>query len=319
MKRMYKLALGTGAALGLMVAINDRLSKGVGPTPRSVDGEQHFYQWREGAIYYEVAGPRDAPPLLLVHGFNAAASSFELRRIFHLLAEDFRVYLPDLLGFGRSERPAIDYTSDLYVDLWCDFARDVPNRRPLHVVASSLSSAHLVAAAARHPERFGGLVLVCPTGVQSLVGRPGLRGALARGILRSPIVGTTLFNLLVARRSLAYYLRQRGIYADPRSVTETMLDHYYIVSHQPGARWAPAAFVSAYLNRDVSQELVSLPNPVHLVWGRRAGLTPVERAEPFLALRPDISLDVFDAAGLLVPDEQPSAFAALVRRVFHAT
>ena len=132
-------------------------------------------------------------------------------------------------------------------------------------------------------------------------------------------MGTTLFNLLVARRSLAYYLRQRGIYADPRSVTETMLDHYYIVSHQPGARWAPAAFVSAYLNRDVSQELVSLPNPVHLVWGRRAGLTPVERAEPFLALRPDISLDVFDAAGLLVPDEQPSAFAALVRRVFHAT
>ena len=47
MKRVCKLVLGIGAALGLLAAINDRLRRSVGPTPRSVDGEQRFYQWRE--------------------------------------------------------------------------------------------------------------------------------------------------------------------------------------------------------------------------------------------------------------------------------
>ena len=94
MRRTVKVALGTAGALGLLAAFNDWARWNVGPVPRWVNGEPHFYQWREGAIYYEAAGPRDVPPLLLLHGINAAASSYEMRHIFPGLAENYRVYLP---------------------------------------------------------------------------------------------------------------------------------------------------------------------------------------------------------------------------------
>lgn len=309
MKRSVKWVLGTGAAVALLAAINDGVTWTVGPTPRWVDGEPHFYQWRDGAVYYEVAGPEDAPPLLLVHGFNAAASSYEFRKVFQPLAQNYRVYLPDLLGYGRSERPPIEYTSDTFIDLWNDFARDVV-RQPVHIVASSLSCAHVVAAAARHPERFAKLILICPTGVRSLVAGPGVLGTLFHWLVRSPVVGTAFFNFLVSRPLLAYYLRER-VYADRGLVDEALLDDYYTVSHQPGAKWAPASFVSAYLNCDISSELQRLPNPMQLVWGADAGFTPPRRALAFLELRPELPLEVLSNAGLLVAEEQPEAFLRL--------
>ena len=126
MRRAAKVILGAGATLGVLAAFNNWVRRAVGPVPRWVDGEPHFYQWREGAVYYETAGPQDGRALLLIHGINAAASGYEMQRIFKPLATaGFRVYLPDLLGFGRSERPRLAYTAETFVDLWCDFARDV--------------------------------------------------------------------------------------------------------------------------------------------------------------------------------------------------
>jgi pimeloyl-ACP methyl ester carboxylesterase len=303
--------LGAGAALGVLAWLNYWARRAAGPVPRWGDGEPHFYQWRDGAVYYEAAGPEDGRPLLLIHGINAAASGYEMRRIFEpLAAAGFRVYLPDLLGFGRSERPRLAYTADTYVDLWCDFARDVAGAGDggrAGVIASSLSAAHAVKAAARHPERFGGLLLICPTGIEALQTQPGLPGRLLRELLDSPVLGTALFNLLVTRTSLAAFLR-RLAYAEAGRVTPELVSDYYEVSHQPGAKWAPEAFVSGYLNCAIADDFRSLPNPVHLVWGRAATITPLAQARAFRSLRPDADLAVIDGASLLPHDEQPAAF-----------
>src|SRR5512135_2472794 len=126
MRAWVKLALGAGLVTGAAAIFNEWANWNVAPVKRCLEGEPHFYQWREGAIYYEVAGPRDGPPLLLLHGINAAAGSCEMQAVFlPLAAAGFRVYLPDLLGYGRSERPHTTYTADTYVDLWSDFTRDV--------------------------------------------------------------------------------------------------------------------------------------------------------------------------------------------------
>ena len=55
-------------------------------------------------VFYREAGPRDAPALLLLHGFPA--SSFQFRELMPLLADKYRVIAPDLPGFGFTEVPA---------------------------------------------------------------------------------------------------------------------------------------------------------------------------------------------------------------------
>lgn len=62
-------------------------------------------------IFYREAGHHDAPTIVLLHGFPT--SSFMFRELIPLLADDYHVVAPDLLGFGRSDAPPVeefDYT-----------------------------------------------------------------------------------------------------------------------------------------------------------------------------------------------------------------
>jgi pimeloyl-ACP methyl ester carboxylesterase len=56
------------------------------------------------SVFYRVAGPVDAPVVLLLHGFPT--SSFQYRELIPLLADRYRVIAPDLPGFGFTEVPA---------------------------------------------------------------------------------------------------------------------------------------------------------------------------------------------------------------------
>jgi pimeloyl-ACP methyl ester carboxylesterase len=54
-------------------------------------------------VFYREAGPADAPPVLLLHGFPT--SSFQYRELIPRLADRYRVIAPDLPGFGFTEVP----------------------------------------------------------------------------------------------------------------------------------------------------------------------------------------------------------------------
>src|ERR1700709_1912648 len=62
-------------------------------------------------IFYREAGPKDAPVILLMHGYPT--SSFMFRNLIPILATKYRVIAPDLPGFGFSDAPdrsAFQYT-----------------------------------------------------------------------------------------------------------------------------------------------------------------------------------------------------------------
>src|ERR1700743_42009 len=61
-------------------------------------------------IFYREAGPKDAPTLLLLHGFPTSSHMF--RDLIPLLADRFHIVAPDLPGFGQSDMP--DHTKFRY-------------------------------------------------------------------------------------------------------------------------------------------------------------------------------------------------------------
>ncbi|MBX6772659.1 MAG: alpha/beta fold hydrolase [Chloroflexi bacterium] len=311
------LGLAAGAAAGLG-ALNTWLSWQAGPLENPLPGSGHFYHWvRDNEVYnifYKVQG--GGRPVVLVHGIHAAASSAEMLHPFSGLARDHRVYALDLLGFGLSDRPGRTYTAIDYVDLLDDFLRDVV-QQPAAIIGSGLGAAYAITVAARAPERVDRLILICPTGLEHLADPPSTWQRLAGRVLRTPILGSALFNALVSRRALRYFLTER-VYADPARVTEAMIDAYYCTSHQAGARYAPAAFIGGALNQSVRETYPTLSQPVQIVWGRAAKITPVSDANQFIRLRPQSHLRVFDRAGLLPHDECPDEFLALAREALGA-
>jgi pimeloyl-ACP methyl ester carboxylesterase len=230
-----------------------------------------------------------------------------MRHPFHLLAATHHVIAIDLLGFGDSDRPRMHYTAELYIDLIIHVASQVG--QPLTAVAVSLSSAYLLSAAARRPDLFRALSVICPTGIEDLV-TPASPTAAYR-LLAGP-VGAAVFAGLVSRRSIDYFLTSMT-YADPAACDAQMRQLYYQTAHRPGARWAPICFVTGLLNCDVRTLLPQLTCPVQVVWGQQARTTPPTRLAAFQRLMPHCD-SVLLPAGMAVQDEVPTAWHHEFRR-----
>ena len=309
--------LAGSAGVAALAAINAAIQRNASePDDSALGGEAHFYRWKHGRVFYKTSGTANArPPLVFIHGIGAGASSFMWRKNFDELAKDFRVYALDLLGFGFSDKPAAaPYSADLYVELITDFIREVSGH-PVNVVASSLGAAYAIRVADEHPELINAMILNGPAGADALNRRPGMAGAAFYGLLQSPVLGTSFYNVMASERSIRDYARDNLFY-DHHRVTDRLVANLYATSHQPGAQHAIAAFLSGYLNTDTSSPFSRLTQPSVLVWGKQDTTTPVEKGISLARLNERAGLEVFDYCRMMPEQEQPERFNSLVRATF---
>lgn len=307
--------LSAAGAVGSLALANWLTHVGLREPENALQGTDALYPWTEGTIHYTAQGRGE--PMLLLHDLRPGASSYEYRKVFATLAERYRVFAPDLLGFGQSGRPATSYTPQLYVALIEDLLRQVlgATDQPAHVIASGMSAPFAVLAAAARPQLFRSLALIEPVG---LIAEPSERGAVAsrltRILLRTPLLGESVYNLRVSRVALRRALRRR--LADGAAhVSDDVIDQYYTVAHQPGARFAPADTLPGALDGTASQAseaFASLSAPTLLLWGQRDPGRPLSEAHNLREARPETQLRIFPT-GALPHEEAPDAFT---REVF---
>lgn len=288
--------------------LNRRIERSVEGDAPSVSGVR-YYRWRGasggGEISYTVAG--GGPPLLMLHGIYAGASSHEFRRNIAALSEDFTVYAPDLLGCGRSERPKLSYAPEDITGQIRDFAKEVIGQ-PTHLVASSLTAALVMPAAVREPRLFRKLVFVCPTGYRPMDRSSGRLGDVVYALFGVPVLGDGLYHALVSRRGIRFYLKKTA-YHDPSLVTDEVVEEYYRAGHGRGAKHLPAAFASGKLNFDVSGHWPKVANRTMLCWGLEAKeAAPVELLNRFVGNNPRSAYRIFKNSALLPHAERPEAF-----------
>jgi pimeloyl-ACP methyl ester carboxylesterase len=316
---LWKTMLAGGAGVAALAAVNASIRRNASdPDDSALGGEAHFFDWKYGRIFYKASGIGHAgAPLLFIHGVGAGSSSFMWRKNFDALARDFRVYAFDLLGFGLSDKPGnASYSADLYVELISDFIREVCGY-PVNVVASSLGAAYAIRVADEHPELIKGMVLNAPTGADKLNTRPGMAGAAFYGLLQSPVLGTSFYNVMASERGIRDNARKHLFY-DHYRVTDRLVANLYATSHQPGAQHAIAAFLSGYLNTDTRPAFSRLQKPTILVWGKQDMTTPIENAMALLQSNPTAQLQAFDYCRMLPEQEHPDKFNTLVRDAFLA-
>jgi pimeloyl-ACP methyl ester carboxylesterase len=296
--------LAMGVISGGLALYNRRLERGGGQLPNWLRGEVRHYRWRGGDLAYSVAGEGES--LLLVHGVYDGASSFEFRKNFEELSKSFRVYALDLLGCGMSERPSRRYAPEDVAVQVEDFVREEIGG-PAHLVASSLTAALVVPTVVRSPRLFQKLVLICPTGYGTLDRRSGRLGDVIYGLFLAPVLGNTLYHAIVSGRGIRYYLR-RMAYHDADLVTEELVEDYHSISHQPGARYFPAAFVAGKLNLGVADLWPRVPQRTLICWGLEARTVPISEGQRFVENNPRSEQRIFKDAALLPHDERARTF-----------
>lgn len=165
-------------------------------------------QSRVGAhrIAYHDRGPRDAPPVVLVHGF--VISHRYMMPLAEQLAGGFRVLLPDLPGFGRSSKPHDALDIDELADVLAAWMPAVGVERA-HVVGNSMGCQVAMALAQWHPARVDRLALLGPT-----------TDAAARTVPRQAM--RLALDVLVERPSLPWLHVPDYVRCGPRRITQTL-------------------------------------------------------------------------------------------------
>jgi alpha-beta hydrolase superfamily lysophospholipase len=284
------------------------------PLPAAVSGERRELSSRAGRLsYYEAGG--DGPPLLLVHSVNAAGSAYEVRPLYERYKTARKVYALELPGFGFSERRAHVYTPRLMTDAILAMVEEIGRRAatsappPIDALALSLSAEFLARAATEMPAAFRSLALVSPTGFDARASRREARAGgpgmpLLRDALSFPLWSRSLYDLLVSRASIRYFLGRT--WGSP-AIDEGLLEYDYLTTHQPGAQHAPYSFVSGLLfSADIVQIYDALTVPVWLTQSVRGDFVDYSRASGF-AGRPGWIVETFQT-GALPHFEQPDEF-----------
>ncbi|NLX09947.1 MAG: alpha/beta fold hydrolase [Chloroflexi bacterium] len=196
---------------------------------------------RAGRLSYYVDVSGTGRPLVLLHAINAAASAFEMRPFFERYRGQRPVYALDLPGFGFSERSKREYTPELYTDAIIALLREVV-QEPADVIALSLTGEFAARAALEAPDTINSLVLISPTGLQAEDNRSS--SPATHALLSFPVWSQAFFDFLTLQPVIRYYLAKSFV----GPVDDRLAGYAYRTAHQPGARYAPLAFVSGKLH-----------------------------------------------------------------------
>lgn len=313
-KRFQKILRPLTALAGLAGAallLNRRLRETSMLPHDRIGGKRLPWTWRGHDVFVTETG--EGPPLFLVHGIYAGASSFEFRKLAPLLAQTHRVVAFDLLGCGLSAMPDVAYSPELYVDQIADLVAAFA-QEPVVLAGSSLGAAFAIQTAARIPHRVAKLVGICPTGLGGVFDEDAGFAQRSLGeLVHTPVIGESAFNGISSNASIRSFLRTR-VYANPQAVTKEIVDHYHAVTHQPGARFVPARLLAGALNCNVARDLPFVAAPFLLLWGERASrANPLSKASEYVRLAKDARLVTFRQSGLLPHEEEPEAVASAIR------
>ena len=231
-------------------------------------------------VHYYVAGPSAGSPIVLVHGLGGRSEDWR-NLAPYLVRAGYRVYLPDLLGYGQSQKPSgFSYSVSDEADFVVSFL-DSLGLKQVDLGGWSMGGWIVQQIAARHPERLRKLMLFDSAGISV-----------------KPDWDTGLFTPATAAE-----LAQLDalLMPHPPQVPGFIASDILRISKQ-NAWVIHRALASMLTGRDATDNLLpTLHMPVLIVWGAEDHITPLSEGQTIHKLIPDSKLTIIPECGHLAP------------------
>lgn len=291
------------------------------PTPK-------YWQWQGQTICYQTQSPdrvsdqRDEalgnkPAIILVHGFGASWGHW--RKVIPLMAQSYRVYAIDLLGFGGSDKPSpgepLPYTFETWGQQIADFCREVV-QTPAFLIGNSIGCIAAMQGAIIAPELFQGVVTInCSVRMlherrrSQIPWHQQLSTPVIQSMLGVSWFSRLFFSLLARPKTVRQVLLQA--YAQPDAVTDELVNILMGPAADPGAADVFAAF-TRYSQGPLPEDLYAhLPCPALILWGQDDPWEPMDMAKPWADFEAVDDFIVLENAGHCPQDEVPQQVSDL--------
>ena len=228
-----------GAAVLSIEAWNRMIFKKMQEKESLTCEEGDFYEWKHGTFFYKKKTGGTGHPIIILHDLFPNQNADHSDKLMNQLAQHRTVYSMDLLGCGRSDKPAITYTNFLYVLQVVECIEKIVGQ-PVHLVAKGRSATIAVAVAKYKPEYVVQLSLLDPIEEEESRKMPDKKSKLLKTLIELPVFGTLLYHIAFSDSEAA---------------------------HMGGAsaRYLYASIVGRYTNMDVAWMLEELDIPIHVI------------------------------------------------------
>jgi len=258
-------------------------------------------------IRYLEYGPTDSNNILiLLHGLGGSAERWS-----HLIPtllsttktkeEDYRIIIPDIIGFGYSDKPAVEYTVDFFInDFFIPFLDNLGISKAT-IIGSSFGGHLATEFAIRFNYRVEKLILVSPAGMMRQ---------------SNPTIENYARAALEPRYRHVYDAFKEMVY-DTSVVTEAMVRDFINIMnlHKAGHAFTSTLYNLKYAP-DLRNRLSNITAPSLIVWGDNDKMIPLaHNAQQFNGIPNTIMnklLVVINKCGHLVPVEKPVTFSKIV-------
>ncbi len=243
-------------------------------------------------IHYVEAG--SGPTVILLHGLGGSTQAWQFN--IAALAEKFHVVVPDQIGFGKSDKPFVNYRIRTYVDFLDQFCKQLKIERAT-LVGNSMGGWIAAMFTAAFPDRVEKLVLVDAAGYAP----------------PKDLDMRTLFALNPTTREGMKLLTSKVFY-NKLFQTDAAIELAIAARLAAGDGYTINSITESIIRgEDFLDDIVkTIKRPTLLIWGRQDGLVPLTEGERFNKDIAGSKLIVIEQCGHVPNVEKPAEFNAAV-------
>ena len=258
-------------------------------------------------IHCLMAGQRDVPPVLLLHGGGYDSASLSYKQSIGPISQYHRVFAPDWPGYGESDKPKMRYSTEYYVD-FLGHLMDALGLEKASLVGISLGGAISLGFSLRWPQRVENLVLVDSHGLGKEV--PGR--VMSYAMIRLPLLNKLVWAIMGRSRRMIRWSLQSTFYSS-QAVTSSLVDEAFQVARKPRVgqawrSWQRNEIRLGGFRTNFVDKLHTLTVPTLILHGAQDRYVPVSWAQRAHTLIKDSELHIFPQCGHWLTLEKPAEF-----------
>jgi len=255
-------------------------------------------------IYYLEAGSAANPKVILLHGMGGDMNNWSLT--LPALAAKYHVFVPDQIGFGKSDKPIMNYRVATLVEFLDVFCKKLGIEKA-SLVGNSLGAWTAAAFAIAHPQKVEKLVMA---------GGSGLSSKRWNG----PVLTKELYPILNPSTTAEMKRVFEMIFYNKALFSDAAIEVAFTNRLKRNSGQVVNALIESMLRGEdyVDEKVKTIKAPTLVVWGREDRLTPLAMGEAFAKDIPGAQLLVFDQCAHVPQLEKPAEFNAAVLKFLAA-
>ncbi len=232
-------------------------------------------------------------PLIMLHGLGGYADKWVPTAT--ILSRQYRTIIPDITGYGKSDKPMIDYTPEFFVSFLEKFIEALNLEIPV-VVGASMGGQIAAQYASAH-KGVQRLILISPAGMMRH-STPALDAYIMAALYPREGSAAHAFRLMDGT----------GKDANPKVVSTFLAN-----MNRSNAKMAFMSSLLCFKNsKDITPALKKITIPTLLVWGHLDTLIPISYAHKFAAAIPNCQFEGMEGCGHTPYVQHPEQFAGIV-------